>query len=604
MKKIFSALLTIMLLINIFSIGNIYANNEKIFHNKNIILAKAELNKSVKWKKYINTIDNFLGRLSENESKLKTVRNNIKKIDIESINNQETKYILIYMDSKIFSLLEEQKENEKEEIKTNKISQNQKEIFEEKVMNFQSNIYSSLENNMNNITKKYQELYNVSEKWNINVLAKFDHPALWNLDFNMGLNNYTASTYNLDSEFKWDFDLKAKWQMAWENIDLEVNTFIDLISKEGDIYFMLKDLWIVSEEKTEVIEEYTKKLSKLAEENKYVKYSDNQSQQEIDMIKSIDIDNILNDAESYLSEPMLEAYKVEWDKYYAKPTKFACDTAKKLAQKFDPFSPNKCSQSQYEDLLEDFSENMEVYFVFNWEETKVIFEWKNEDYKKNKLEIEFNKEELLELNYDFENESWEMNINIENDVLNINADFDQEYNIFDMDLEMNFSDNQISTFNVNVDYEAKKATMDPETWEIVYDDDFSDVFDMNLSFENNRISGETNFYYNDEKGVTIITSWNFGEKSLDMRNNFTFNEDFTKDIFMSKTDDFSWNFNVKYQENNESIIFNTDFKIAEWSSEILSFSIDSNYTSNENNSPIKTPENFINFEEIFWEMKN
>jgi hypothetical protein len=53
---------------------------------------------------------------------------------------------------------------------------------------------------------------------------------------------------------------------------------------------------------------------------------------------------------------MFEVSGKERNKYYLIPTKYACDKAKELMNKFDPFNGKKCSQSQYEDMIEELAE--------------------------------------------------------------------------------------------------------------------------------------------------------------------------------------------------------------------------------------------------------
>jgi hypothetical protein len=63
---------------------------------------------------------------------------------------------------------------------------------------------------------------------------------------------------------------------------------------------------------------------------------------------------------------LFKAYKKEGSKFYLIPSKYGCDTAKTLAQKFDPFNGNTCTDSQYNDLLKDIADSkIEFYIDFS-----------------------------------------------------------------------------------------------------------------------------------------------------------------------------------------------------------------------------------------------
>jgi len=123
------------------------------------------------------------------------------------------------------------------------------------------------------------------------------------------------------------------------------------------MYILLEKLKITDSNDTQELKEIIKTIKEIAAQNKYISYSDKATQEAMKLLNSLTPNRIIADGKSILSKPMLEAYKKEGDRYLLKPTKYACDTAKQLANRFDLFHDNNtCSDSQYQDLLEELNE--------------------------------------------------------------------------------------------------------------------------------------------------------------------------------------------------------------------------------------------------------
>jgi hypothetical protein len=73
----------------------------------------------------------------------------------------------------------------------------------------------------------------------------------------------------------------------------------------------------------------------------------------LELVKSFHPDKFFKDADELFSESMFTAYKKDGEIYSIIPTKYACDSMKVLMNKFDPFSPDTCTESQYNELIED-----------------------------------------------------------------------------------------------------------------------------------------------------------------------------------------------------------------------------------------------------------
>jgi hypothetical protein len=132
-----------------------------------------------------------------------------------------------------------------------------------------------------------------------------------------------------------------------------MGSFVDFISKDGQMYALVKDLNITTEENLDDFQDILDTLKELAQENKYIELSDGQTLEAMKVLKSFSPDLLFNDAQELFSKPMFTAYKKEGDVFHIIPTKYACDSLKVLANKFDPFSPNSCTDSQYDEIVED-----------------------------------------------------------------------------------------------------------------------------------------------------------------------------------------------------------------------------------------------------------
>ena len=78
-------------------------------------------------------------------------------------------------------------------------------------------------------------------------------------------------------------DALPKWEEA---VKWEFSSFVDFILKDWQYYGLVKDLKIVTEENLEDFQDILDNLKKLAKENNYIEFSDNQSVEAMELIKS------------------------------------------------------------------------------------------------------------------------------------------------------------------------------------------------------------------------------------------------------------------------------------------------------------------------------
>ncbi len=736
MKKIVSTLLVLTFCINIFGTNSSFAaigpwshwwelkisTSEKVQKNtytKNMIISRSELNKTIKWKKYQKTIDYLINWLSNNYSKLKTVKNNLEKLNIDSIRDKQIKNTLTYLEARVNLSLINYWEKAVEEMKESTISNEDKNEINQRIIKLQSSLSNSSKNLLEVFKKEFEETNNIKETWNINLEWSINQEMMWNIDFQIGLNDYEAKNYNFDSELKWQLSSDINWNIDWEEVNFKLDTFIDMISKDWDIYLMLKDLEIVSEQDLSLYNNYIEKVKEVAKENKYIKYSDSESQEAMEILNNLNVDNIKNDIDKYLSKPMLEAYKKEWNKYYIKPTKYACDTIKEVSNKFDPFNWSSCTTSQYNKMLEDLSSAWEFYMIIDWVNTTIGFEWKSDNFVYNKWEIKFDNSKIINFSYDYKDSLWQasieynsknnLDINIKSSLDNssivfnskldqnnnftyinakleskksnfnlllnnwdINGDFkitnswynyetweiedksvfswnikwttnrqnklsslkidfknkdlknqknnltwDFYYDDRNLSLNIEYSDDKtifvlnsnasmdsnkmINNLNLESKLESKKLKLDNQNYKYIYDENFSDIYDLNIAIKNKNIDWELSIYWEENKEIiNIISNGNYSTNSFNINNDITFSKELSKMLnYVNNNDVIKSNFNINYYNNNDNKNLDIVFDAIRWEDKLINIIFEADSNTQSNDEKIKSPSNYIEYEEIF-----
>lgn len=742
MKKIVSTLLITTFCINIFGINSSFAaispwshwweikinpseEVQKNTYTKNMIISRSKLNKTIKWKKYLKTIDSLVDWLSNNYSKLKTVKNNLEKINTDSLRDKQIKNTLTYLEAKVNLTLINHWEKSVEEMIKSTISDEDKNEINQRIIKLQSNLSNSSKNIIDVFTKEFEETNNIKETWNIKLEWSVNQEMIWKLDFQLGLSDYEAKNYNFDSELKWKLSSNINWNIDWEKVNFELDTLIDMIAKDWDIYLMLKNLKIVSEQDLRLYNNYIEKIKEVAKENKYIKYSDSESQEAMELLNNLNVDNIKNDIDKYLSKPMLEAYKKEWNKYYVKPTKYACDTFKEIAKKFDPFNWSKCSNSQYNKMLEDLSNSWEFYMIIEWENTNIGFEWKSDNFVYNKWEIKFDNSKIISTSYKYKDSLWEVSIEYNSNKnldINIKSSIDNSSIIFNSELDKNnnftyinakleskksdfnlllnnwdingdfkmtnswynyetweIEDKSVFSWNIkwstnrqnklsslkidfknkdlitqkdnliwdfyydnrnislNIEYnddktifvlnsnanidsnkminnlklesklEMKKWKLDYQTYKYIYDENFSNIYDIDITIKNKNIDWELNIFWKKNKEIIkIISNGNYSKNSFNINNKITLSKELSKLIDNQEQSKNNTNseiitsdFNINYYSNANNKNLDLIFDVIKWDKDIINIKINSNSNSQKNNTQIIAPDKYIDYEKLF-----
>jgi len=490
-----------------------------------------------------------------------------------------------YLNAKINVAILNIEDNKINAILKPNISESDKKIANERILKLQSNLANSSKTLIEKFTKEFESINNYSETWNIKISLEFDEKNIWKVNSSIELNNYEAIANNFDSQLKWQLKAIVDAMPVWqEQVKFELNTFVDFISKDWNIYLLLKNLNILNDKWIEEVKWFINEFEKIAKENKYIVYKDNNTEMSIELLKSLNPVTIWNDINKALSEPLFEAYKKDWNKYYIKPTKYSCDQIKELESRFDPFYWKECSESQYKDMLKDFNNLWSIYLIIDWENNTIWFEGiKDSQIEKNSWYITFNDKEILSASYEiipnqdiYPNEFFKINF-LNKSIFNIDFYADS----WEMDTKLNIkldSNNLINTFNLK-----------------------SKIYDTNLisniNIINQNISWKTTLSEKQETIFEVETNWKYTKDTLELNNKFSIND---KNLSNYLWNNLTWNLNIKTDVSSWKNNFYIIFDVISNNSKLLKFEIDSKATRKYWNYEIKTPTNTVDYKEAFW----
>lgn len=557
MKKIVSFMLACILVFSPFL--QVSANSildEKKIAVKNILVTKNDLKKISNWEKYVLAMDSFVEKVKNNSVKVDTVKTKIDKAiyglewkqwswKILSPKERQLITILKYLQARLdFVQLDNiQKQQEAEENKFKEIleeSQNptindldRKEI-EKAIISIQKNLLEKSQQNIESILWDFEDYFNYESKGDFEMNFKSDHESIWSINAELKLSDYVTQASSFDSRFKGHIsaviDALPKWEDA---VKAEMSSFIDFISKDGQIYALAKDLNITTEENLDHFQDVLDTLKKLAKENKYIEISDEQTAEVMKIIKTFNPDVLFNDAQQLFSKPMFTAYKKEGEKFHIIPTKYACDSLKVLANKFDPFSPNNCTDSQYNEVIKDLLTQWELTMTLGKENVIQYSQYKNNNIDTLDITTSFTNDSITKINIlllpnqdDYKNEKftldYEKNKQLDITLYADNGDVDVKLEST-LDSRNNFSSlhhtgyiknwNDDIVWNLNIKnrkiewkFKAKspKRKYNYETGE--YEDLGHEYFEINLQ-------GNTDSR-NEVKSISIDYVWNDGENDI------------------------------------------------------------------------------------------
>jgi len=441
------------------------------------------------WDNYVKKIDSIIEKLDKNKlkkliSKLKNIKNKIEnKKDLQS---RKILLIINYFnykaELKILSLKESEIVSKLEQMKNPSLSEIEQKKVQDKLVKIQLNLLENTQNVVNNTIKNFEKLTNYEEAGDMKVKFSVDHETVWKIKSEIKLNNYKIKTSNFDSQITGQIEALIDASIKWEeSFKLQLNTFIDFIQKDWNIYVLLKDLKIVNNSQIKELKDSIEKLKEIAKENKYIKIEDRQTKEALKLLSQANPTKFFQDSKAFLEKPMFKAYKKEGNKYYLVPTKYACDKYKEVMVKFDPWNGSSCSDSQYEKMLKSLADSWNLYIEL-WTKNKLAFDaYPDFSVKSFNSYIIFTDNSVEEINSKLvAKKAWEwFELNyIKNSKLDFNLNAWEKAKLdFNSKLDRN---NKFTSINSSINTK----------W-------YRDNLKANFKLENKKISGD--FEYSDEK---------------------------------------------------------------------------------------------------------
>ncbi|MDC0506283.1 hypothetical protein OAN96_01675, partial [Candidatus Gracilibacteria bacterium] len=139
----------------------------------------------------------------------------------------------------------------------------------EEIMKIQANIAAGVDGQLDALVGELISLYNVEEKGSLSLGVDIDYQDFGNLDLDVKLDNYTATTLGFDSQLQTNLSAFMSADISGQKIDFDMSAFLDYITKDGNVYLLMQDLKINSEI-TDEIREIVETLQKIAEVEGYI----------------------------------------------------------------------------------------------------------------------------------------------------------------------------------------------------------------------------------------------------------------------------------------------------------------------------------------------
>jgi len=431
--------------------------------------------------------------------------------------------------------------------------------------NLQWRMGDELRNMLRLTSSEWFRLSEYKENGNVSFSIQAEAPENVRIHgwFDISKYNYTQNSF--DSRFEWDISAFIESFIPWDEFAFQGETFLDLISKDGQLYALFKEINISQNSLEENINILVEKLDELAESNTYLTLEDEFSAEALMALSNIGLSEI----ETYITKletaPMLEAYLKTDSGYLLKPTKDLCNEIKELMSIFDPFSGKNCSDAQYDDLLQDFYESWIQISLTPWDSHNINVSYQDTNTNIN-MDLFWNENAL-------ENISFKINTpNIaESEYMTFEWIFWESINM-DMKVEDTMSSNMEILFHTNGSISDLEMTMlmnNSMDLSVIYR---SNYLDINMSYNDARENYECNIggllkstriNLTGKCSITseIISYLDTGSDTLDISGNLEYNKiwnDEEVDIKISITSGETLSVDTSLEANNKRIYGETN----------------------------------------------
>jgi len=562
--------------------GFALAASERSYMASRIIKSKINLEKNFSnGKQYRRAIDTLIENKKDDKAYLEMLITKLtnKSEELSVSNEKDTEKVLYVIDYiiakanlRLAEIWEEILIKKQEEIETPTTSDSEEEIVQQEVLKMQSHMVSMSEDMLNIFT----QYASAEETWDFELIFNAQEETMWNFMSNFKFSNYTSKQDYFDSQFSSDIEGNIEYSINSEELKLEFDAFVDFITKDTNIYFLLDDFKSNLDTDDQSIKDYIEYIEEIAQQTKHIKFSGGEYWE----VGAEELRALINrwwDLEKYktlLQTPMFTSYKKEWNKYFLIPTEEFCSEAKKLfGWILGNIGEAWCSQSQYQDMLDEFSADTDIYMTIDSDISTIHIEEKEWD---SYIQLGFSDEGIESILWD---------IVVKSAYTSSNTNF--EYTAWEkayIGIQTPYG-NTIFDGTLNSDNSIKSFDMDMNFWE---------DFTMTMDLLNEKLVGSMKASQGWQEIMQAYISGTMKSDYFDMDMDFSF-----IDIIRFTWENINGSMNMmvdqKWNQNN----LNFWFYIKEENTNIIELEIISEANVRYGNVEILAPTKFIEAEEVF-----
>ena len=551
---------------------------EKAKLTKNVIISQSKLERNlVTGKKYIRAIDRLIEEKKNDEvylsrliEKLSDRRSDFANTD--SSKAQKIVYIIDYIIAKAQMSIAMMEQQEISDIISD-IDENDKDEVRKRMLSLQSNILTESEDILG-IIKQYTS-YKQSGSYEMNL--NIDEDSFGTLMSEFKITDYIAKSNLFDSQLTWDVEWRLEYSIAGQDMKFEFSSFVDAIVKDDNFYVMLDDVVSTVEKENSELKSLIDISKKISTQWKYVRFT-SENYGDVEISKEM-INNFLsvNKYRSLLENPILETYKVEGDKYYLIPTESFCSEAKKLfGGILGNLGDDGCSESQYNDMVEEFLDGTNAYMTMSGNVSTIYME---EKWGTSSMNMSFDNNSMLSANVEinqispYSGESKMTMAYLNGQSLDIilktptaNASFISKLN----------NDNSFDSFDMMVKV--------------------LDIFEMDMTLLNSNIVWSMQAGLDGEDMFTADLIWTLEKEFLDMKVMFEF-----MDFIKRSDNNYKWTMNLWADTRDNKNNFNMSLNINQSEENIVELDIKSESTIEYWEVQIEAPTDYVEAEDVWSE---
>lgn len=315
-----------------------------------LYMAQKSLTEKTKYAKYIPELEESLPKLSQEKLKDINKRVSEKKVQDESLQN-----FLSLIEIMTLNLLRSETESPKKE---SSLSWEEIQEISSEITLLQNTLLDEGKEFSENLFKQFKDLSRYKQSGDFSLDLGLNIPNLIEYSFGLEMKDYVSENQVFDSKTQSDIKLSANMKGLGNSMSGDISWKIDVISKDGVIYLKAEDIsYNMSEMMEDTYKNIIEKINTLGSENTYIQYDDEASKQLLKVLKNINSNQIATWLEKSKQTPLFTSTEKSGAAYKLTPTKAFCSLMKEAMNIFDPFAGKDCSDAQYQDMLEDFTDS-------------------------------------------------------------------------------------------------------------------------------------------------------------------------------------------------------------------------------------------------------